>query len=97
MNKRIELDISMMGWPQRILFGVLAVAIILLGMIFGVVILGLGLVAFTIIAVRLWWMRRQLRHGNVQRDTTNVDGSTIDGSYEVVRERYTVEHDRTER
>jgi hypothetical protein len=83
----------------RILAGLLAVAALIGAFFFGLVILaaavGLGVVAWLVLTVRVWLLRRRFRAR--QRDGENADGRTprpgvrkpdvIDAEYEVISRR----------
>jgi hypothetical protein len=83
----------------RILAGLLAVAALVGAFFFGLIILaaavGLGVVAWLVLTVRVWWLRRQLRAG--RGDGGKPAGhakpggehkpDVIDAEYEVISRR----------
>lgn len=71
------------SWPERILLGIVAVAIVILGFFFLTVALVAGAIVASVVLARLWWVTRKMRAA--QRD------SAIDGEYVVV-EREAIEH-----
>jgi len=84
MQNRILIGGMPLGWPERILAGVLAVLLVLLGLAFGVVILGLGVVAGLGLAARIWWLRRQLRRQGAGSSASSV---VVEGEYQVLERR----------
>ena len=82
MRRQIVVGGAALGWPGRILFGALAVALILLGVVFGAVMVGLGVAAVMGMAVRLWWLRWRARRSGGLPDVT-----VIDGEYRVLERR----------
>jgi len=75
MQRRIVIDRIPFGWPERILAGVLTVLLVLLGLAFGVLVLGLSLAAGLGLATRIWWLRRRLRReGRLRHPPVVVDG-----------------------
>jgi predicted lipid-binding transport protein (Tim44 family) len=79
MQQRTVMETRGFGWPERILAGLLGAGLLALGLIFGVVILGLGAAAATVIGARVWWLRRRQR-----RAGTAPGASVIEGEYRVV-------------
>ena len=81
----------------RILAGLVAVAAVIAAFFFGLVILavavGLGVLAWLALSVRLWWLRRRLRDGRgtgragTAGPGTGRDSDAIDAEYEVVSRR----------
>jgi len=71
------------SWPERILLGIVAVAIVVLGFFFLTVALVAGAIVAAVVLARLWWVTRKMR-------AARRDG-TIDGEYVVV-EREVLEH-----
>ena len=64
------------SWPARILLGIVAIAIFVLGFFFLTVALVAGAIVAVVVLARLWWLTRKVRRA--QRD------SVIDGEYVVV-------------
>jgi hypothetical protein len=78
---RPKREISL-GWPERLLAGVAAVLLVLLGLAFGVVLLGLAAIAAAALAGRIWWLRRKLRS-----EKARGEGELIEAEYRVVERR----------
>ena len=74
MPRRVVINGIPLGWPERILAGVVAVLVIVLGLAFGLVILGLVVAAGLVLAVRIWWLRRRLRRAGGHGGATVVEG-----------------------
>ncbi|MGD8310607.1 MAG: hypothetical protein PVG98_14315, partial [Chromatiales bacterium] len=72
MQRRIFIDTIPLGWPERILAGIFAVLVVLLGLAFGAVILGLGAALGLGLAARVWWLSRQVRRKGGQRRGARV-------------------------
>ena len=81
MQNRILIGDIPLGWPERILAGVVAVLLLLLGLAFGAVILGLGVVAGLGLAARIWWLRRRLRRQGARPSSSSV---VVEGEYRVL-------------
>ena len=81
MQRRIIITNVPFGWPERILAGVFVVLLVLLGLAFGALVLGLGLVAGLGLAARVWWLRRagKLRH----------PVAVVEGEYQVLERHST--------
>ncbi len=90
MQNRILISGIRLGWPERILAGVLAVLLVLLGLAFGALILGLGVVAGLALATRIWWLRRRLRR---QGAGPSSGSAVVEGEYQVL-ERHSVDQPR---
>jgi hypothetical protein len=71
-----------LGWPERILAAVLAVLLLLLGLAFGILLLGLAGAAALALAGRIWWLRRRLQRAAARRDGEG-DGTVIEAEYRV--------------
>jgi len=66
--------------PERILYGVLALAVLVLGFFFLAAAVVAGAILAAVVLVRYWWLRRKLRQA--------ADQAYITTDYEVVdRER----------
>jgi hypothetical protein len=74
MQKRVVFSPSSFGWPERILGGILLVLVILLGLTFGLILLGLGVAVGLVVAARLWWLRRRLLRNAKQQDIDIIEG-----------------------
>ena len=85
---RRTFTIEARSWPERILLGIVAVAIFVLGFFFLTVALVAGAIVAAVVLVRLWWLARKVRAA--QRD------EAIDGEYVVV-ERAVLEQRQTSR
>jgi hypothetical protein len=85
MQRRIEIGVIPLGWPGRILAVLVALILVALGLVFGLVILGLGAVAAVAVGARVWWLRRRLRREGVRSGVT-----VVDGEYRVVERQ--IEH-----
>ncbi len=82
---------------SRVLAGLFGLVALVGAFFFGFLILavavGVGLVAWGLIWLRLWWLRRRLRSAGVTegpsgpRPDTRGDGKVIEGDYEVVSRR----------
>ena len=85
---------------SRILAGVLGIAVLAAAFFFGFIVLmlaaGLGVLAWLLLALRMWWLRRQwARHGpgvEAHRDGwarpgSAREGEVIEADYEVVTRR----------
>jgi hypothetical protein len=84
MQNRIFTSSSIpIGWPERILGGIFAVLLIALGLAFGMVILGLGVVAGLGLAARIWWLKRRLARTGAQSEGSVI----VDGEYRVLERR----------
>ena len=84
MQRRIYINSNSLGWPERILVGVLGVLFLLVGLAFGAVILSLAAIAGLALAARVWWVRRQLLRQQVQKPHTQSDVRVIEGEYRVL-------------
>ncbi len=82
MQRRIIFASRNLGWPERILGGVFLALVVVLGLTFGLVLLGLGLLAGLVVAARLWWLRRGLLRGAKPQDI-----EVIEGEYHVLTRR----------
>jgi len=68
------------GWLAILLIVPVLLAAMLLGFILFIAVLGLAALFATVLATRLWWLRRKLRkNGN--------GGMVLEGEYVVVREQ----------
>ena len=85
MQRRIVIDRIPFGWPERILAGVFTVLLVLLGLAFGALVLGLSLAAGLGLATRIWWLRRRLRREGRLRPPPVV----VDGDYQVLERHST--------
>jgi hypothetical protein len=85
MQRRIIVGNTPFGWPERILAGVFAVLLVMLGLAFGALILGLGLAAGLGLMARIWWLRRRLRREGKLRHPAAV----IEGEYRVLERHST--------
>lgn len=81
MQQRVIIRNIPFGWPERILAGVFAVLLVMLGLAFGALVLGLGLAAGLGMAVRLWWLRRRLR----REGKLPQPAAVIEGEYRVLK------------
>ena len=81
MQRRIYINGNSLGWPERILAGMLGVLFLLLGLAFGAVILSLVAVAGVALAARVWWLRRQMLR---QQPKHQTDVRVIEGEYRVI-------------
>jgi hypothetical protein len=85
MQRRIMIGSIPLGWPERILADVFAVLLVMLGLAFGALVLGLGLAAGLGLMARIWWLRRRLRReGKLQHPA-----ALIEGEYEVLERHST--------
>lgn len=82
MQRRVYINGRALGWTERIVAGVLAVLLLILGLAFGTVILGLVVIVGLAFAARIWWVRRQLLR---QHSKHQSDVSVIEGEYRVLR------------
>ena len=82
-QRRIVIKSIPLGWPERILAGVFAGLLLLLGLAFGAVLLGLSLIAGLALAARIWWLRRRLQRSGAEQVRTSV----IEGEYRVLTQR----------
>jgi predicted lipid-binding transport protein (Tim44 family) len=83
----------------RVLAGLLAVAALVGALFFGLIIfaaaLGLGLLAWLILSVRIWWLKRRMPRGastaadsaGEPRARGSDEGKVIDAEYEVISRR----------
>lgn len=85
MQRRLIVGNIPLGWPERILAGVFAVLLVMLGLAFGALILGLSLAAGLGLAARLWWLHRRLRREGRLRQPPAL----IEGDYQVLERRST--------
>jgi hypothetical protein len=74
--QRKTFTIEARSWPERILLGIMAVAIVVLGFFFLTVALVAGAIVAAVVLARIWWLARKVRAA--QRD------EAIDGEYVVV-------------
>ena len=81
MRRRIYINTRSLGWPERIIAGALGILLLVLGFIFGAVILSLAAIAGLAFAARIWWLRRRLLRERPQNSTHK---GVIDGEYRVV-------------
>lgn len=68
-----------------------------LGLVFFVFFLGLALVAFGIVALRVWWLKRKLGISGgptPRRPGPEADGNVIEGEYHVLDGEPESHHDR---
>ena len=75
-----------------LVFGAIAIGLVLMGTVILAVLLGLAVVAAAVIAVRVWWARRKLRGAGSFDDTPSGPRAQdparlIEGEYTVVDER----------
>jgi len=72
---------------SRFLLGALGIAALIAAFFFGLVVLalavGLGLIAWLLLALRLWWLRRRMPPGG----PAGGDGEVIEAEYRVVSRR----------
>lgn len=66
------------GWLAILLIVPVLLAAMLLGFILFIAVLGLAALFATVLAARLWWLRRKLRK--------NGNGMVLDGEYVIVRD-----------
>jgi hypothetical protein len=85
---------------SRILAGILAVVVLVAAFFFGFIVLvlaaGLGVLAWLLLSLRMWWLRRQWARGGSgghmqddgwsESDRTH-EGEVIDADYEVISRR----------
>ncbi|CAK0754184.1 hypothetical protein CCP4SC76_240001 [Gammaproteobacteria bacterium] len=57
-----------------------------LGLLFGIVLLGVGAITVILLSLRLWWLRRQLRRAG------QVADGFIEAEYQVVEEHQEIRH-----
>jgi hypothetical protein len=88
MQRRIYINGNSLGWPERIMVGVLGVLFLLLGLAFGAVILSLAAVAGLGLAARVWWLRRQLLRQQPKQPHTQSDVRVIEGEYRVLERKH---------
>jgi O-antigen/teichoic acid export membrane protein len=83
MQRRIHINgnAHSLGWSGRILAGVFGVLFLILGLVFGAVILSLAAIAGLALAGRFWWLRRQFQR---QQPGSQVDKRVIEGEYRVI-------------
>lgn len=98
MQYRIP-DQSPAGWFARLIGAVVGlivmVGLFFLGLTIFAAVAGLAIVVFIVVAIRVWWLRRQLRArggGAKQQHRRKTDpdramGVTLEGEYEERRER----------
>lgn len=86
--QRRTFTIEARSWPERILLGIVTVAIVVLGFFFLTVALVAGAIVAAVVLARIWWLARKMRAA--QRD------AAIDGEYVVV-ERAVLEQQQTSR
>jgi hypothetical protein len=79
MQRRIEINRIPLGWSERILAGVMALLLLLLGLAFGAVILSLAVLVGLGVTARLWWLRRRMR-----QQLKPQDGDLLEAEYRVV-------------
>ena len=96
---RYYLEPPRMNPVARVLAGLLAVAALVGAVFFGLIIfaaaLGLGLLAWLILSVRMWWLRRRMTRGapgaaDAVRDPRArraEAGEVIEAEYEVISRR----------
>jgi Flp pilus assembly protein TadB len=80
---RISRDKAASGfrWSERALGALLAVLIMLISLAFGALLLGVLAAGVLLLAVRVWWWRRRLRHAASQ------NAMVIEGEYRVLDSR----------
>jgi hypothetical protein len=71
-----------------ILAGFLLIVAVLMGAVLLAVVFGFALIAASVLALRVWWLRRKLAR------TTPQGTAIIETEYRVVHERRAPEHDR---
>jgi hypothetical protein len=81
MQRRIYINTRSLGWPERILAGAIGILLLLLGFVFGAVILSLAAIAGLAFAARVWWLRRRLLR---QQPQNPADKGVIDAEYRVI-------------
>lgn len=70
-----------LGWPERLVGGLLAALILVIALAFGVLILGVVAAGALVLAVRVWWWRRRLRQSDSHKPVV------IQGEYRVIESR----------
>ena len=56
----IYFDLRQRSWPERIVYGVLLLAVLVLGFFFLVAALIAGAILAGVVLLRLWWVKRKL-------------------------------------
>jgi hypothetical protein len=85
MQRQILIGAGPLGWPSRILAGVVGVAVLIVGFAFGLVVLGLATAVALGVGARLWWLGRRLRRGTVTAAAPSPRfGTYIEGDYQVL-------------
>ncbi len=78
--RRVNIKWPPLNWFQRLLLGLAVALLLVLGLLFGIVLLGVGAIAVVLLSLRFWWLRRQLRR------TKQSAGGFIEAEYQVVEE-----------
>jgi uncharacterized iron-regulated membrane protein len=73
-------------WFVRLLGGIVGVVVLVglffLGLTIFIAAAGLAILAFVVIAIRIWWLRRQLRVRAARAARHDSAGVTLEGEYE---------------
>ena len=83
MYRRFFINGIPLGWPERLLAGVAGVLLLLLGLVFGAMLLSLAAIVGLVLAARIWWLRRKLL-----RQTPQTDQGVIEGEYRVLERHH---------